>query len=169
MFQQLLREESVRLGIEAKNQKELLTQMIDYLPGWELDAEKKESLLHLLLARERFGTTALGEGLALPHGIFSGITCPMACLVINREGLPFPSLDGALVHIAFLLVLPETEDSDREKRKILHSAESFFRDRFLMERLKIAESASEAYEVILREGHHMTEVFNRVQAAGARA
>ncbi|MBN1689259.1 MAG: PTS sugar transporter subunit IIA [Candidatus Omnitrophica bacterium] len=151
MLQHLLREESVKVGFEAASQEEAIRKLIDLLPSWGLSPEDRENVYSRILAREGYGTTAIGEGIALPHCIFAGVSLPLASLGISREGIDFPSLDGLPVHIAFLLVLPDTEDAGQMKSQILHSAGSFFRDRFWRERLKIAGSAQEAYELIVRE------------------
>ncbi|MBI3307547.1 MAG: PTS sugar transporter subunit IIA [Candidatus Omnitrophica bacterium] len=168
MFQQLLLEESIGIGLKAENQKQALKQMVDLLPQWGLKESTKAELLERLLERERFGTTAIGDGIALPRCIFSGVQYPLAALAISREGIHYPSLDGELVHIIFLLVLPEREESQQHKERILHIAESFFRDRFLCERIKIAEHPEEVYELLLREGSPMYEMVDRDMTLRAR-
>ena len=168
MFQQLLLEESIGIGLKGEGYEQALRGMIDLLPKWGLKESVKAALLTRLLERERFGTTAIGDGIALPRCVFSGVDFPLASLGVSREGVVFPSLDGGLVHIIFLLVLPEREDSEQDKQRILHVAESFFRDRFLRERIKIAERPEEIYELLLREGSPMYEMVNRDMPFRAR-
>lgn len=153
MFPHLLREESIRVGLEAPTWEIALLEMIALLPSWALNGKNKSKLYDQLLERERFGTTAIGDGIALPHAVFPGIKVPMSSLAISKNGIAFPSLDRKPVHIIFLTLLPENADSHRMKKKVLNDAALFFRDRFLRERLKIADTAEEAYEFILREGH----------------
>jgi len=153
MLQHLLREESIRIGLEAEDQILALKKMVNLLPSWGIELEDKSDLLIRLLNRERFGTTAIGGGIALPHCIFPGISLPLASLGISKEGICFPSLDGKPVHIMFLLVLPEHEDSDRMKDQILHHGSNFFRDPFWRERLKISTNPEEVYELIVRESN----------------
>lgn len=157
MFQQLLREEDIQIGLKAKDVESAFQQMIDKVPGWSLSFSEKKAILKALLTRERFGTTALGDGVALPRCQFAGIQYPRALLGISQEGIPFPSLDGAPVYVIFMLVWPEADPSDFEKQRVLHSAEVFFRDRFLRERIKLAQSREEVLEVILREAEYLKE------------
>ena len=164
MFQHLLREETIQLGITAGNGEEAIAQLIHGLPAWDLDATKKTEVVRLLIEREKFGTTAIGDGIAMPRCMTSAVTHPVAVLGISRSGVAFPSLDGDPVHMIFMLILPETEEADLEKQRILHSAEAFFRDRFIMERLKIAESPEDAFEVILREGSQLRLQMDRLAA-----
>jgi PTS system nitrogen regulatory IIA component len=142
--------------------------MIDLLPPWGLKESAKEELLSRLMDQERLRATAIGDGIALPHCIFSGVDFPLASLGVSRQGIAFPSLAGGLVHIVFLLVLPEREDSAQNKQRVLHVAESFFRDRFLCQRIKIAQRPEEIYELLLREGSPMYEMVDRDMPFGAR-
>ena len=151
MLPPLLREETIRIGFEAPNREAALAEMVALLPPCGLNARQKGDLLELLLERERFGTTGLGDGPALPHGIFPDLASPIAALGISRKGIAFPSLDGAPVFLLFLLVLPESQEAPEQKNLILHDAYVLFRDQFLRERLKIAETPEEVYEIILRE------------------
>lgn len=161
MFQQLLREESICVGLKAENQKSAFKQLIDAIPA-ELSADQKEQLLNSLMAREKFGTTAIGDGVALPRAVSTDVSLPVAILGINREGIPFPSLDGSPVFIIFLLIWPDREERARERQQVLQNAENFFRDSFLRERIKIALNPEEVYEILLREGSQFREANSRV-------
>ncbi len=166
MFQHLLREEAVGLRLEAPNREAALAELIALLPSQFLPSRKKADLLDLLLQRERFGTTATGEGVALPHCIFSEASIPIASLGISRKGIAYPSLDGTPVHIIFLVVFPEKSDLDADRYRILREAETFFRDRFLMERLKISETPEEVCEIIFREANHQFDSSQNLRAIG---
>jgi len=152
MFHHLLREGTIRVGFEAPNREAALAELVALLPPEDLTAKQKGALLEGLLERERFGTTAVGEGLALPHCILPGISAPLAFLGISRKGIPFSSLDGNPVHLIFLVVIPEENQAREKKNQILHDASLFFRDSFWRERLKICATPEEAYEIVMREG-----------------
>lgn len=152
MFQHVLREESIRINFSAPNCEAALAELIALLPSWGIAPRQKSKLLDRLLERERFGTTAVGEGVALPNTIFSGVNVPLASFAISRQGIIYPSLDGEPVNLLFLLILPAKEDSQQQKVQMLHEAESIFRDRFVRERLKIADSPEDVYEILVREG-----------------
>ena len=157
MFQHLLREETVKLHLEAPNREAALAELIAVLPSWAVPPRQKGNLLELLLQRENFGTTAIGEGVALPHCVFPSIGKSIAALGISRRGISYPSLDGKPVQLIFLTAFPDTPHASEERRLLLHEAENFFRDSFLRERLKICETAEEAYEVLVRESPYTAE------------
>ena len=60
-----------------------------------------------LFARERLGSTALGEGVAVPHGRIKGIKEPIAAFVRLAEAVPFDAPDGQPVSLLFFLLVPE--------------------------------------------------------------
>lgn len=153
MFQRLLREETVFVRLEAANREAALAEMAARLPSWALNAKQKSEVLDLLLQRERFGTTAVGEAVALPRCTLSGLESPVAALAISRKGIQYPSLDGEPVHLIFMVLFPDDGVNDYNRQKVLHSAEWILKDRFLRERLKICETSEEAYEIVLREAN----------------
>ncbi len=169
MFHQLLHEESICLGLEAQDANSALREMVQKLPFWnEALSTGRGEILRRLLEREKFGTTAIGDGICLPHCSFSGIDFPVAVLGISRRGIPFASLDGEPVRFILMLIVPESGDFYRTQQQILHSAEALLRDRFLQERLNAADSPADVYEILLRESSNWEErEASRVAAAHA--
>jgi nitrogen PTS system EIIA component len=60
-----------------------------------------------LFARERLGSTGLGEGVAIPHGRIKGLKQPLAAFVRLAEPIPFESPDGQPVGLLIFLLVPE--------------------------------------------------------------
>jgi len=60
-----------------------------------------------LFAREKLGSTGLGQGVAIPHGRIKGIKDAVGALVRMREPIPFDAPDGAPVGLIFVLLVPE--------------------------------------------------------------
>ncbi|RCS56821.1 PTS IIA-like nitrogen regulatory protein PtsN [Parvibium lacunae] len=60
-----------------------------------------------LFARERLGSTGLGEGVAVPHGRIKGIKEPLAAFMRLSEPIPFDSPDAQPVSLLFFLLVPE--------------------------------------------------------------
>ena len=158
MFQHLFQEQSIRTHFDAPGREAALAELTALLPSWYLNSQQKGKMLDLLLQRENLGTTALGDGIALPHCSLSDIPFPFASLGISRKGISYPSLDGEPVYLLALIVFPPAQEFSLQRHRILREAEIFFRDRFLKERLKICDSPQEAYEIILRESSHLSEI-----------
>lgn len=60
-----------------------------------------------LFARERLGSTGLGQGVAIPHGRIKGLKEAVAAFVRLAEPVPFDAPDGRPVRLLFFLLVPE--------------------------------------------------------------
>ncbi len=61
-----------------------------------------------LFARERLGSTGLGEGVAIPHGRIKGLKQPSAALIRLRQPIAFEAPDNAPVSLLVVLLVPES-------------------------------------------------------------
>ncbi|MBN9461842.1 MAG: PTS sugar transporter subunit IIA [Burkholderiales bacterium] len=60
-----------------------------------------------LFARERLGSTGLGEGVAIPHGRIKGLKEALAAVVRLAQPIPFEAPDGKPVRLLVFLLVPE--------------------------------------------------------------
>ena len=107
---ELTDEEYILPELTAKDKKGVLEELVDALVKREPSIDKK-ALVKVLLERERLGSTGIGDGVAIPHGKFHGITHPIIAFGRSRKGLDFESMDGEPVFLFFLLVAPENSAS----------------------------------------------------------
>lgn len=107
---EILQEESIIPELRAKDKKsvlgELAERMCEQDPGVD-----KNTLVKVLLEREKLGSTGIGDGVAIPHGKLASVRNPMISFGRSREGLDFEAMDGQPAHIFFLLVAPEDSSS----------------------------------------------------------
>jgi PTS system nitrogen regulatory IIA component len=68
-------------------------------------------LYETLLEREKLGTTALGDGIAIPHARLESVDRLLVSFGRSRDGIDFDSVDGQPTHLFFLLVAPSREGS----------------------------------------------------------
>lgn len=61
-----------------------------------------------LFARERLGSTALGHGVAVPHGRIKGLKQPLAAVFHLLNPIGFDAPDDAPVNLLIFLLVPET-------------------------------------------------------------
>ena len=147
----LLHEENIVAGLDALNHEDALRKIVDALPVWRFQGIEKQKVLELLILREQIGTTATGHGIALPHCFSPEVHEPIVAFGVSPDGVPFPSLDGRPVHFIFVLILPQNEAAERQKRQILRNIKWSLCDRYLQERLKAARTASEIRQLIVPE------------------
>jgi PTS system nitrogen regulatory IIA component len=60
-----------------------------------------------LFAREKLGSTGLGQGVAIPHGRIKNLREAVAAFVKTENPIPFDSPDGLPVNLIFVLLVPE--------------------------------------------------------------
>jgi len=124
--------------------EELATVVARHHPEIDLDR-----LVQALEDRERLNSTALGEGVAIPHGKLPGLKRVVAAFGRSRSGVDFQSLDGKPTHLFFLLVAPE--DSAGAHLKALARISRLLKDPAFRGRLMAADDAAALYETIRTE------------------
>lgn len=105
-----------------------------------------DEVVRTLEERELLASTALGEGVAIPHGKMAGITSLAACLARSRPGVNFASMDGQPTHLLFLLIAPEHSTGDH--LKALARISRLFKDPAFRSRLMKAKDAAEIYRSV---------------------
>src|SRR6185437_13493498 len=108
-----------------------------------------ETLTAVLAERERLGSTAIGDGIAIPHGKLRGVRQILGTFGRHGKGVDFESLDGKSTHLFFLLVAPE--DSTSLHLKALARVSRLFKDNGFRDRLLQAGESNEIYRLIIEE------------------
>ena len=106
-------------------------------------------LLEALDERERLNSTALGEGVAIPHGKLPGLRRVFAAFGRSPSGVDFQSLDGKPTYLFFLLVAPE--ESAGAHLKALARISRLLKDEGFRSRLREAPDAEALYRTIREE------------------
>lgn len=112
----------------------------------QLDRQK---VLAVLRDRERISTTAIGEGVAIPHGKLTGVDRVMGVFARSPEGVDFASLDGEPTHLFFALIAPENAAADH--LKALARISRLLKDDVFRRRLHEAQTQEQLYKIIAEE------------------
>jgi len=99
-----------------------------------------------LVARERLGSTGLGNGVALPHGRLRSLKRPIAALLTLKQGIDFDAIDRQPVDLLYALLVPE--ESDEEHLKILAHLASMFSTPDFCSRLRNCSDSNQCLELI---------------------
>ena len=81
----------------------------------EGDTDKAEALLQSMVARERLGSTGIGQGVAVPHCRVTGITRVYGCIIKLNFSIDYDALDQQPVDLIFALVVPDEHNDDHQK------------------------------------------------------
>jgi PTS system nitrogen regulatory IIA component len=99
----LLAQDMVIPELESTTRDDVLKEMGAFLKKRNKIAKDKD-LYEKLLQREELGSTAIGDGVAIPHCKMKGMKNPVVMLAISKKGLDFHSLDGKPSYVFFLVV-----------------------------------------------------------------
>lgn len=92
-----------------------------------------------LFAREKLGSTGLGQGVAIPHGRIKGIKEALGAFLRLATPVPFDSPDGQPVSLLFVLMVPEA--ATERHLQLLSELAQMFSDRAFREALAAAPDA----------------------------
>jgi PTS system nitrogen regulatory IIA component len=143
-----LAEDMVVSALEGRKKDDVIEELAEVVSKHhpEIDHWK---LVGALQDRERLNSTALGEGVAIPHGRLPGVKRVVAAFGRSPQGVDFNSLDGKPTHLFFLLVAPE--DSAGAHLKALARISRLLKDESFRARLMQAEDAASLYRIIREE------------------
>jgi nitrogen PTS system EIIA component len=99
-----------------------------------------------LFARERLGSTGLGQGVAIPHGRIKGLKEALGAFIRLAQPIPFDAPDGAPVTLVFVLLVPEK--ATEKHLQILSELAQMFSDRALREAMGAAPDAQALYQLV---------------------
>ncbi|MGY0217264.1 PTS sugar transporter subunit IIA [Endozoicomonadaceae bacterium StTr2] len=126
-------------GISKKRTLELVAnQLHEQLPAFNA-----KELFANLVSREKLGTTALGEGVALPHCRLSGCEQPVGLLLKLATPIDFDAADQQPVDLVFALIVPK--DAHEEHLLILQDIATRFNSPEFRQNLRQTATADELF------------------------
>jgi len=137
----LLPESTIVLDAAAATKKRLFEQVAQLFEA--KTGIPQATVFDSLSARERLGSTGLGQGIAIPHGRIKGIQDAMGAFVRPSEPIPFDAPDGRPVSQVFVLLVPQ--HATEEHLQLLSELAQMFSDKTFRERLAHATDAPEVH------------------------
>ena len=109
-----------------------------------------ETIYRALLAREKLGSTAIGEGIAIPHCRINDCAVAAGCLVTLQEPIDFGSADGQDVDIIFVLLVPE--EATEAHLKLLAALARSFSNAEVRERVRQTQDPEALKQLLVSGG-----------------
>ena len=102
----LLSKESIKLNLSSKTKPDVIDEMVDLVDA-SGNLNNKAEYKEAILAREELSTTAVGEGIAIPHAKTKAVK--KACLAagITKDGIDYEAFDGSLSNLFFMIAAPD--------------------------------------------------------------
>lgn len=103
---ELLKKESIELGVKVSGKEEAIDKLIGLMAaGGRLN--DKAGYKEGILAREALGSTAVGEGIAIPHAKVAAVKEPGLAAMVVPDGVDYEAFDGSLANLIFMIAAPE--------------------------------------------------------------
>jgi PTS system nitrogen regulatory IIA component len=112
----------------------------------ELTGQREKAILEILLQREKLGSTAVGNGVAIPHGKMPKLGRLFGLFARLDRGIDFEALDSQPVDLIFLLLAPEAAGADH--LKALARVARLLRDPEIARKLRESRDTDALYAVL---------------------
>ena len=140
----LLTPQCIFLDTEVSSKKKLLELIANVVADRTRLSES--SIYSSLLNRERLGSTALGQGFAVPHARLADLDQTLGCFFRLKEPVNFEAPDDRPVDLVFTVIIPE--EATEEHLVILSSLAKIFSDQEVCEAIRKATSREEIANII---------------------
>ena len=141
----LLKPEAVKIGGVASDKADAIAKLVKLMEtqGNVVDVDAYTEAVH---ARESFGSTALGEGIAIPHAKTAAVSAPGLAAMTLPEGVDYDAPDGLPTTLMFLIAAPDTKADVH--LEVLSRLSMLLMDPEFCDSLRAAKTAEEFLTVI---------------------
>ncbi|WP_116474430.1 PTS IIA-like nitrogen regulatory protein PtsN [Zobellella maritima] len=141
----ILSRDCTRSAVPCTSKKRAL-EIISELAAQHLNINSQQ-LFDCLLAREKMGTTGIGNGIAIPHGRIGNENKATAVLLTFAESVEFDAIDNQPVGLVFALLVPEKEC--KQHLKTLSLIAEKLSNKQVCKQLRQATSDDELYQIMI--------------------
>ena len=131
-------------ALKVNNKKQVIQELAARAAG--LTGQNERAILEILTQREKLGSTAVGNGVAIPHGKLPKLGRLFGLFARLERPVDFEALDAQPVDLVFLLLAPESAGADH--LKALARVARMLRDPETARRLRESHDADAVYAVL---------------------
>jgi PTS system nitrogen regulatory IIA component len=132
--------------LKASDKHGVLTEMVKCISE-NLHFKDKDLLLDMLINRESLGSTAIGKGVAFPHGRSLAIQELTVLFARSAEGVDFNALDSKPTHLFFLIIAPP-QDKENLYLQVLGHLVELIKSAALRKKLMEVKTFSELQDAL---------------------
>lgn len=145
----LLPVENILLDLDASSKKRVFEQA--GLLFENRHGVARSTVYEALFARERLGSTGLGQGIAIPHGRIKGLKDALGGFIRLAAPVQFDSPDARPVTLLFVLLVPEA--ATERHLQLLSELAQMFSDREFREQISTVNSAEDIHQLFVNWQH----------------
>jgi len=126
----LINAENVILHLKARNQNDAILEIVKTLEknGYVKDVSE---FVGDVIEREKFTTTGIGKGIAIPHGKSDGVIQSTVIFARSDSGIDWNSLDEKPVYNIFLMAINSNDEADVHLHQLAKLSEKMMDDDFV--------------------------------------
>ncbi len=145
-----LSKKAIVTDIKSTKKEDVIKELVDALiEAGDVEKRARNKLIESLMSREALGSTAIGQGIAIPHAKSDSVGKLVAAFGLSTKGVDFDSLDGEPAYIFFLLVAPQ--DSAGPHLKALARISRLLKDKYFRDTLRTCEDEKAIVRIITQE------------------
>ena len=135
-------------NVQAKSKKRAFETISDVIASNADISMGVNDIFDSLIARERLGTTAIGHGIAIPHGRVKESNKTIGAFMQLSEGIDCDALDNQAVKLIFAVLVPEK--TNEEHLQLLARLAQMFKNSDLREKLMAAPDNKTLYDLLVQ-------------------
>jgi PTS system nitrogen regulatory IIA component len=151
-LQVLLNPARTLCGAAGRSKKRVIETAANFLAEQNQSLNADE-LFRNIIEREQLGSTAIGEGMAIPHCRMKNCSRAMGALIKLDKPIDFEAIDNQPVDVLFVLLVPEEEHD--QHLKILAEIAGLFSKAAFRDEIRAASDSQKMYDIALK---HAQEV-----------
>jgi PTS system nitrogen regulatory IIA component len=144
LISKLLPQSNVILDLDVSSKKRVFEQVGLLFENHHHIA--RSQVFDSLFAREKLGSTGLGQGIAIPHGRIKGLKEALGAIVRMKQPIPFDAPDGQPVSLIFVLLVPDRATDLH--LQILSELAQMFSDKPFREQLAAGATPAAVHQLI---------------------
>ena len=134
---------SIFVNVDVDSKKNVFKTVANFFE--KKNPELSGKITEKLNERERLGTTAVGNGVAIPHTKIDGLKKTQVLFIKLRSKIDFSASDKKFVDLIFSIITPETSQS--EHLLILSSISNFLRKKGCIDELRKLKTAEDIHKL----------------------
>ncbi len=145
LISKILPLENILLDLESSSKKRVFERVGLLFENTQTIA--RSQVFESLFAREKLGSTGLGQGVAIPHGRIKNLREAVGAFVKTHNPIPFDAPDGQPVNLIFVLLVPERATDLH--LQLLGELAQMFSDAAFRDRLQASTDVAEIHKMFV--------------------
>jgi PTS system nitrogen regulatory IIA component len=151
-LQVLLNPARTLCGAAGSSKKRVIETAANFLAE-QNNSLNADELFRNIIEREQLGSTAIGEGMAIPHCRMKNCSRAIGALIKLDKPIDFEAIDNQPVDVLFVLLVPEEEHD--QHLKILAEIAGLFSNPAFRDEIRAAGDSQQMYAIALKHAQEI--------------